>query len=217
MIYEIYDGQRVEAAFGDVVFSVFKPNTTTQSYYQHASLIYMESVSVNSLNDDIEVIGFIRTPVTQTWPNSQYEAHLIGKMYISDQLLPLDARKEIIDTAEKINRRVTNTIDNINDTVDCDWNLRNYKTVESNFFRFTCSGFVEYCYEEAGYDIVNDGEDGKLLPEVDHPDEDEQVHRLFPGYQIKAFKYDKYPLDFDDLRRQNIDPKDYQYYTIDWP
>jgi len=88
--------------------------------------------------------------------------------------------------------------------------------------RFTCAGFVEYCYEEALQDIINDPECRQ-----NHPDgtcnassiplyryRSSLIHRLFPGYLMAAFDVDIYPFDFERVLSVGVDPRVLQFYPF---
>lgn len=84
--------------------------------------------------------------------------------------------------------------------------MKRYKYVRPNpndpdiadELHFTCAGFVEYCYEQAKEDIINDPPcfanhenndcQRSSVPLYYDPENMELIHRLYPGYLMKAFE-----------------------------
>jgi hypothetical protein len=90
----------------------------------------------------------------------------------------------------------------------CCWQIRDpYRLVEDEdveavVFTGSCAGFVEYCYEKAGVDLVDEaqlpetqlmeGEPSYIREEYDNAPEN-RIKRLYPSYQIRAFQEEIYP------------------------
>ena len=230
MIYEVYNFKNdpCELKQADAVFAVFEPNTTKRLDFQHVAIYYNKkavSISIRSVNDTISVLEFIKRPQQGIWPNLKegYQVQVVGQMIIDGADLRLRIKNRIIEVGKQIEIWAELLLKD--NRKNCGWSPTRYKYIKHNpndpeiveEIRFTCSGFVEHCYEEAGVDIVLDNPVGERspLPLVPHPDRPEGlIHRLFPGYQIKAFKDDKYPLNFDEMRKAGKNPEDFQYYPF---
>ena len=229
MLHETFNGEACKAGMGEVVFAVFEPGSNLTKRIQHVALLNTEDfASLNNFSDRVDVLEFITHPSDGCWQESNYgyQVDLVGKMVKNGTHLPAFFRYRIINIAQTLLRRFKNLINPCGPPVDCVYDLEKYKHVRPNpndpanaiEISFTCCGFIEYCYEKAQQDIVKDGDSGEYLPLVIWNKggkwSGKRIRVLFPGYQIKAFKFNKYPLDFDDMKRQGLKPEDYQNFPF---
>lgn len=226
MIYEIHLGAACETAdLGDVVFWVLDASGKAPRY-QHAGLCYrIGPFPIRSVSERVKVLEAEGFTQAAEWPNESYCVQVVGQMRIrgtQDRQLSIGERVRIVRVGEKIVWRRRHIVDVLKRPArDCQWAKKPYKYIapdpsspESAIeMHFTCATFVEFCYERAGFDIIKDGDHGEYLPVVDWGGE--PLPRLFPGYLIKAFKDDRYPLDLQDLNRRGEDPRLFRVYPFE--
>lgn len=222
MLWKIHLGESCSVDLGDAVFSVLGRDGRRPTN-QHVALCYEpDPVPVRNTRASLKVLEYEDFPQVKTWPTGKYRVQLVGQMVLRDEPLRPSARIQIVEVAWRIVRRKNTLIDELGyPSESCQWLRSPYKYVVPNRndpdtaleMHFTCATFVEYCYERAGYDIVKDGHDGKSLPEVDW--DGESLPRLFPGYLIKAFDDDTYPLDLEELARSGYHYERFQYYPFE--
>jgi len=236
MLAQIYRGQDCACSHGDVLFAVFQRNTAFREplLYEHAALfVSRKPIPIVSNTDTVNVLEMYKFARRWKWPCNHYEVQLAcekrnqGGAPLSDE-----TRTKIVTMAERIVRRTRVLYDCHASYMNCDWEMKRYKYVRPNpndpdiadELHFTCAGLVEYCYEQAGEDIINDPpclrnhEENTecTLSEVPLQRDrttKELVHRLYPGYLAEAFAEDSYPLDFLELRRRGEKPEDFRKYS----
>ena len=182
--------------------------------FQHVALCYEEGpITIRTPQDPVSVLEFDASLEKSEWP-SKYSVQIVGQMMIRGRSLNWEARARIIRVAEKLVWPKRNLL-NLIGPPDCKLGMDPYKYVGpdpirpgATKIRLTCATFVEYCYEQAGFDVVNDGPKGDNLPKVWWGKK--EFRRLFPGYQIKAFQLDKSPLDLNELKKKGDDPANFQ-------
>jgi len=236
MKHVIYTGDTGVCSPGDVVFASFKRGTNfaTLMRYDHVAICRANrDIDIKSAGQALPVYEAVDVPRSSIWP-TKYEIHFLCKMYKNGVPISSGVRAAIVDTAERIVSRSQQLInahrgDLAEKRKRCGWSLTRYKYLRPNpnnaavwdELHFTCAGLVEHCYESAGHDIVVDGSctsehrtarcKRSTVPLSEHPDRNGiWIHRLYPGYQCKAFTDDTYPLDLGGLRQRGEDAADFE-------
>lgn len=212
-IYEVFRGQPGYAEAGDVLFWILDGDSRIPEF-QHVALFADDGpIEIRDPRSRVSVLEVHSRPEASEWPNpkTKYCCQIIGKMETVETPLDRTARLRIMDAAFALVAR-TRVLVSQGRKRYCRWTLKPYKHVgpqtddltQVNEIYFTCTTFVEFCYEAAGCDIVNDGPSGEGLPDsVVEPGEAIKV--LFPGYTIRALKGTEHPLDFRHLRERGED------------
>jgi hypothetical protein len=221
MLSRVYRGQICHCSPDDVVFAVFQSNTHYKEPLrtEHAAIFNArKSILINQPSRQISVLEVRDPPDEGIGPKGDYEAHLACEKRNHGSPITAEARTKIILEARSIVRRGKELCSNYETRECCGWELRRYKYVAPNpndpdiaeELYFSCAGFVEYCYERANEDIVKDPPCFK-----DHETNEchvssvslyrdrhlkQLIHRLYPGYLIRAFDDDVYPFDFCAVR-----------------
>jgi hypothetical protein len=205
LTFDIYAGQACEDVdLGDVFFWIVRRDGKKPEF-QHAAICHQEGpFKIGSSDEPAAVLEVVTLPDKAEWPNRRYSVQVVGQMQPNGRVLSKTIRRKVVDVGWRIilsKQNIINVLGEKDGHSRCEWAAKPYKCVLPDPLRpesatemhFTCATFVEYCYEQAGVDIVLDGPDGAFLPRVSW--EGESLPRLFPGYLIKAFQDDKYPLD----------------------
>lgn len=232
-------GQQTCCFPGDVVFSVFSPDTTAQKAYQHAAIYIEEETNISGTSDQISVVEAVdEEPYVREyeWPTEQYQVQLVGRKESIDRNNKV--RSKIVNTARMLAKRAGELINMQVGKRNLNYSFTQYKNIKLNpnivsktdVLLVTCAGLVEYCYEDAQQDLVKDGKlcsqihnsradcIENFLPLVEHPNprkKDVLVHRLFPGYLAEAFSDESYPLDFTKKQADGKNWQDFQYYRCE--
>ncbi|MDH5681564.1 MAG: hypothetical protein OEZ36_08250 [Spirochaetota bacterium] len=216
---------------GDVVFAIYDDASgeLTVRDFLHVGIAMINYPNIENRDSDIFVYDMLpNEPDRRTWGSQHsYQVDLVGRMVNNNRELSDISRKKIIDVAEKVVRDTYKLMDMTNGKNCCQWEIKKYKTdiydLSTTKISFSCAGLAEYCYEQAGSDIIDDDP----MCDDEHSEEDfcdknslpivhfgkSYVHRLYPAYQIKAFKDDNYPLNLKKLSEKE-DITVYQNYPF---
>jgi hypothetical protein len=196
VIFRIDIGQTAEhVRVGDVAYDVVNKyplyyNITKQKIdCPHAGIIFQTADDWDGTSR-ILVVGLPADPNSSKigdgfWPDCGWKLGAIGQMKnVSDVRVA-----DVVLSWSKYRKDVSKLGDKFWFARDASWTEENYQykttaaTSTGSTFAGTCVGFVEFCYEQAGLDIVaDDALDLSTLPTT---------------VQMHAFYREEYPLQFD--------------------
>jgi len=188
VLHQIHRGENCENIRpGDVVFS-YKP--AVRAWPLHAGIYAGREKPVRPGRGNLEVVG-VPDPLSErqnflgcsNWTaTTEYVPSIIGRRV--EDADPIQVKEvKIVATAMIRMHRAIGT--------SCEWKRTRIVSATRYvldgiglFEQGTCTHFVEYCYENAGLDLVDQ----------DYTRDPDEPHRIYPATQIHVFLRGSYPL-----------------------